>query len=224
MNKVLTFLNKSGSESLEILKNVHSSINNMSFHLNGYILYDLVNYIDKERVSYLEIGTYCGASACFIGKNNKVENIYCIDPLNLSPLRFGGSTSQEKILYNNLNKMNIVQKTKVFKNLSSDKNPVDYFKNRKVDILYIDGDHSFDGVVSDWENYMNCVCSGGFVVFDDYYDLKHSPKVKKAVDFIVENKLDDKFEVIGCPDNVNNIRFSRKNNVDKVGSFILLRK
>jgi hypothetical protein len=55
MNKVLTFLNKSGSESLEILKNVHSSINNMSFHLNGYILYDLVNYIDKERVSYLEI-------------------------------------------------------------------------------------------------------------------------------------------------------------------------
>jgi len=224
MNKVLTFLNKASSDSLEILKSVHSSINNMSFHLNGYILYDLVNYIDKDSISYLEIGTYCGASACFVGKNNKVKSIYCIDPLNLSPSRFGGSISQEKILYNNLDKMNIRQKTKVFKNLSSDKNAVDYFKNKKIDILYIDGDHSFNGVVSDWENYMECVSLGGFVVFDDYYDLKHSPKVKQAVDFIVKNKLDNKFEVIGCPDNVNNIRFSRKNNIDKVGSFILLRK
>ncbi|HEU5119072.1 MAG TPA: CmcI family methyltransferase, partial [Isosphaeraceae bacterium] len=38
---------------------------------------------------------------------------------------------------------------------------------RKLDMLFIDGDHSYEGVKQDWEMYSPLVKSGGIVVFHD---------------------------------------------------------
>jgi hypothetical protein len=55
-------------------------------------------------------------------------------------------------------------------------------KDRKVDILFIDGDHSYDGVKKDFDLYNKYVKEGGYIVFDDYNDTIHSPEVKPSVD------------------------------------------
>jgi hypothetical protein len=67
----------------------------------------------------------------------------------------------------------------------------------QVDILFIDGDHSYDAVLEDFLNYKNLVLQGGYVIFDDYWDSVSSAGVKPAVDFIVDNLLEDDFEVLG---------------------------
>jgi predicted O-methyltransferase YrrM len=51
----------------------------------------------------------------------------------------------------------------------------------KVDILFIDGDHSYQGARGDYAAYRHLVRNGGFVVFDDYSSVLH-PGVVCAAD------------------------------------------
>ena len=48
---------------------------------------------------------------------------------------------------------------------------INYVKENypKIDLLFIDGDHTKKGVLQDWEDYSNLVTKGGIVVFDDYW-------------------------------------------------------
>jgi hypothetical protein len=67
----------------------------------------------------------------------------------------------------------------------------------RTDILFIDGDHYKRGVIFDFENYKEFVNPGGFIVFDDYEDFEYSPEVRVAVDEIVKNIDNTKFNIIG---------------------------
>jgi cephalosporin hydroxylase len=76
----------------------------------------------------------------------------------------------------------------------------------RIHILFIDGDHSREGVIADFYTYKELVASNGFIVFDDYQDAVHSPEVKIAVDEIVntfittplqENKPIE-YAIVGC--------------------------
>lgn len=49
-------------------------------------------------------------------------------------------------------------------------------QGRKLDLLFIDGDHSFEGVRADAEMYMPLVRSGGLVVFHDI--AQSTPKIQ----------------------------------------------
>lgn len=40
----------------------------------------------------------------------------------------------------------------------------------KVDMLFVDGNHSYEGVKADWENYCKRVKKGGLIVFHDIVD------------------------------------------------------
>ena len=52
-------------------------------------------------------------------------------------------------------------------------------KNRKLDLLFIDGDHSYSGVKSDFETYVDLVRPGGMVAFHDI--AEHPPNLKCEV-------------------------------------------
>ena len=53
--------------------------------------------------------------------------------------------------------------------------------DRQFDFLAIDGDHSYDGVKRDFENYLDHMRPGGLIIFDDY-DTSDWPEIKKYVD------------------------------------------
>jgi predicted O-methyltransferase YrrM len=44
-------------------------------------------------------------------------------------------------------------------------------KNKKIDLLFIDGDHSYEGVKQDFEMYAPLVREGGIVAFHDIVDI-----------------------------------------------------
>lgn len=45
-----------------------------------------------------------------------------------------------------------------------------------VDFMFIDGDHSYDGVRADFYNYASLVKSGGYIAFHDIVDSEHHRK------------------------------------------------
>ena len=65
---------------------------------------------------------------------------------------------------------------------STDKSIADKV-DKEIDYLFIDGDHSEQGVWGDWINYKDKVSKGGIVVFDNYND-NNWREVKPTVDNI----------------------------------------
>lgn len=63
----------------------------------------------------------------------------------------------------------------------------DNFQNNSFDILLIDADHSYQGVLRDYSLYKNKVKKDGFIVFHDYGDCMWND-IKKFCDFIVAQK------------------------------------
>jgi cephalosporin hydroxylase len=49
---------------------------------------------------------------------------------------------------------------------------------RSVDFLFIDGDHSYDGVKCDWELFSPLVAPGGLVAFHDVNEQRHPDVVR----------------------------------------------
>jgi len=59
-----------------------------------------------------------------------------------------------------------------------------------LDFLFIDGDHTYDGVKNDYNNHFQFVRSGGYLIFHDTISY---PEVGK---FIGELKSDSRIEFI----------------------------
>jgi len=189
------------SKSLNLLKKINSKITERNFHYQTHILYDLANYLNKQDINYLEIGSYVGSSACLMLENKNIKKVFCIDPLMLPPSHFMGNQNQEKTIKSNLSRFSS-DRYSIHKGFSTDEKILQFFKAKKefFDIIFIDGDHSYSGVLNDFNNFKDCLKKGGFLIFDDYYDYKHSPQVKKAVDDLsMLQSVVDEFDIIGTP-------------------------
>jgi predicted O-methyltransferase YrrM len=175
-------------ESLILTQKISDDINNQTFHHHYYILFDLGNLFEDKTINYVEIGCYAGGSSCLMLQrpNTNVVSIDLGTPIN------------PDIVKGNVDKLNVLnnqytyikgdsQLTETYNKL------IDVVDN--IDILFIDGDHSYDGVIKDFEMYSNLVNKGGYIIFDDYNDKEYSPSVKIAVDHIVKNLTD--YEIIG---------------------------
>jgi len=182
---------KTTKDSLELTKKISKEINEQTFHHHFHILYDIANsYPNDYKITYVEIGCYAGGSACLL-LQRPLTDVYSID--------LGYPIYPEVVLKNvqNLNKSNnkftyIQGNSQSTETLNKLRNIID----GGIDILFIDGDHSYEGVINDFTLYFPLLEEGGYVIFDDYADYKFSPQVKHAVDYVVKNF--NGFEVIGC--------------------------
>lgn len=173
----------------EVIK-ISNEINKQTFHHHYHILYDIATtYQSDYKLNYVEIGCYAGGSACLMlqRKNTSVFSIDLGNPIHPSIV----SENVNKLNKHN-NNYNYIQGSShdlsVFNKLS------EYLT--EIDILFIDGDHSFGGVIEDFKMYSKLVKTGGYIIFDDYNDYQHSPAVKPAVDSIVSN-LKNSYNIIG---------------------------
>lgn len=149
----------------------------------------LLNLIDKHSfVNMVEIGLGSGDTAKFI-LDHLVPSYpfvyYGIDPfksydeyvndINSSVLRI---MNNRNACENNLSKF---QNGKfVHFQLSSAVASLK-FKKKTIDLLFIDGNHSYEYVKSDLEKYWPLVKNNGIIAIHDYKHLNF-PGVKKAVD------------------------------------------
>lgn len=65
-----------------------------------------------------------------------------------------------------------------------------YKCKKKVDILFIDGDHTYEGVKKDYNNWISNVKSGGHILFHDAcYTRPGATRRKSVAKFVEEIKL-----------------------------------
>lgn len=210
MNNIKDIITK---ESLDALRKISDSI--VTFHHMNHFILDLANsYPPEKTVRYLEIGVYAGASSALMmqRKNTKIVGIDIGSPIPPSQAIAG----VEKFWIHKNNEFTYI------KGNSEDKKTKDkvYSKIQDVDILFIDGDHEYDAVINDFNHYSVMVNNGGYILFDDYSDEEHSPQVKKAVNYIVDNLLDGKYIVLGLVPNL----FGARPEKMVEGNCFLLRK
>ena len=183
-------------ESLDLVKKITQKI--PSFHHHYHVLYDISNILEKEIINYVEIGAYAGASAALMLHNSKV-NVISID--------IGNPIKQEDV-HKNISIFFDCDNKKRFDYIEGSSHAEEtkiklLNKIKEIDILFIDGDHSYDSVIKDFEMYSDLVSKNGYIIFDDYC-CTVCVHVRPSVDFIVSNLKKNEFEVIGSLPNTLN--------------------
>lgn len=119
----------------------------------------------------LEIGCYDGGSTVSLAHITK--NLITIDQPN--PARF--DTFQYHFENDGLFGSELINSLTNFNYISGNSHSektfnkvVNILNNDKLDLLFIDGDHSYEGVKKDFELYSSLVRSGGFIVFHDIHE------------------------------------------------------
>lgn len=150
----------------------------------------LARSFSGNPLRFMEIGTLFGISIGTIYENcrgfHKSTKFITIDPLDgfygQGNDKFTGMPVSQKTLQYNLRQCEIENRNiQIVPYLSTDKQALDAVEGMTVDILVIDGDHTYDGVAFDFMHYSGFVADGGFLLFDDYA-LNTWPDVARFVD------------------------------------------
>ena len=198
------------------------------YHCFHHIVLYIKDYIMKENCkSYLEIGTHYGHSLITNLQSKYPSKYMAID---LFKKWHDGTIDNMKGLVDDnvklFNKNNY--DCQVVKGNSKDKNIINkvksYFSDG-IDLLFIDGDHTYNGVLGDFELYFPLVNKGGYIIFDDYLPILNNGKkrgVPLALDKILKD-YSDKIEVIGLTEDYFKIHKLRghKNTNNKNIDFII---
>lgn len=127
---------------------------------------------NKKDINYLEIGVHNGASFCSAIYSNSNINCYGIDlweDVNVQAYKNIDNLTLERTLKNVENSNRYNNFFKLFKGNTFKEESINFSKNiGKIDLLFLDGDHSYNGVKTDFSNYSPLVESGGYIIFDDY--------------------------------------------------------
>ena len=140
----------------------------------------------------LEIGTYDGGTLFFLSKFANPNAI--IITMDLPFIRRGVGYSPAKIPFyksfrKEKQKIHFIRKNS--QAISTIKKVENILKGRKIDVLFIDGDHSYEGVKKDFENYSPFVKKGGIIAFHDI--IEHPSETKCEVSKFW-NEIKDNYE------------------------------
>lgn len=144
------------------------------------LIYSLVRLVRPEIA--VEIGTAKGVSAIVIAQaleDNNKGKLYTIDPAEqeLVKIAIRKSGLKHRIEYIIDYSTNVIPKL----NLS------------KIDFAFIDGDHSYENVLADFNLVKNLAPKGGIIVFHDTILFEGPRKVVETI------KSSGKFEVVVLP-------------------------
>jgi predicted O-methyltransferase YrrM len=146
---------------------------------SAYLLYGLVRSAKPKVV--VEIGSARGRSACFMGmalKENGTGRLYAIDPHTRTKWNDEDSVETYDLLADNVRRLRLQEQIVILRDTSDN---VASTWNLPIDTLFIDGDHSYEGVKRDWKLFSPFVNPFGEVVFHDtLWDLRPDPKYARA--------------------------------------------
>lgn len=120
----------------------------------------------------VEIGSFLGASTTFLASAlQNTSKVYCIDTWMNDAMSYGQERDEqsdrrdtyEEFLANTAGYKDCIIPLREKSNLAVSMLPSDL----KIDLLFIDGDHSYDGVLSDWMTYSPLLADESIVIFHD---------------------------------------------------------
>ena len=124
----------------------------------------------------IEIGSWMGRSTRAIGDHIQ-GTLFSID--NWRGLRRSKHHRSKRLYFNNLH--DLLGSGKIVSIEHNSQLGIPHLlKDHQADFLFIDGDHSYDGCLSDITHFSSIVRSGGIISGHDYDHPKH-PGVRQAV-------------------------------------------
>ncbi|MDA9711246.1 class I SAM-dependent methyltransferase [Luminiphilus sp.] len=150
----------------------------------------VVDCLKSPVLSVLEIGALYGVSLAILYNHasTKFESveITCLDPFDGY---YGVATdavlNQEITPKTFSRNMELAQVPKsdyhIIQHYSTEEAALPLAERRGFNLLVIDGDHTYEGVKFDFENYFPLLAPGGYVIFDDY-NAPEWPGVQQFVD------------------------------------------
>lgn len=141
---------------------------------------DLIKLLPKNPVT-CEIGVAEGNFSRDMCEQWSPSKHYLVDNWGTLQVPGDGSSPQE---WHNRNYDSCMEKMKPFEEIievlrGPSWNMAQFVKDGTLDLLYIDGDHSFDGVIKDLSTWAQKVKKGGIIAFHDYENRDYG--VKDAV-------------------------------------------
>ncbi|MCX5714987.1 MAG: class I SAM-dependent methyltransferase [Candidatus Omnitrophica bacterium] len=130
---------------------------------------DFSKMLEKEKPrSILEIGT-AGGGSMFLFLQAASDDA-CLITIDLPGGSFGGGYPRWRVV---LYKLFARYKQRIYlirgdsHSLTTFQRVKRFLAGRMVDVLFIDGDHSYEGVKNDFELYRSLVKKGGIIAFHD---------------------------------------------------------
>ncbi len=141
--------------------------------------------VELDVRTVVEIGTFVGASAAWFALHDQIETVTCVDPFedhtewSKDLERCGIPNPYFSVFLANMQELNVLHKIRVMKMFSVEAAP----RLGQTDLVFIDGDHSYEGCRSDIGLYLpkaqKAICG------DDYHSNErgtpHFPGVVRAV-------------------------------------------
>ncbi|MFY9588467.1 MAG: class I SAM-dependent methyltransferase [Actinomycetota bacterium] len=117
----------------------------------------------------VEIGSWKGRSTVALGLGLRAHGggkLYAVDPLVPSPMDGpGGIEARFQEFLGNLESAGVRDLVEPVREMSHDARP--RFDGRRVDVLFIDGDHDYAAVLQDIDDWMPLVPDGAVVALND---------------------------------------------------------
>ncbi len=137
----------------------------------------------KEYANIVEIGSYLGSSSCFLSAGLKNGFVYCIDTWQNDAMSESNKDTYTQFCDNTSKYSNKIRKIRGWSY-----NVVDQIleKTSNIDLLFIDGDHSYEGVKKDWDVYSPFLRSGSIIVM---HDSGWADGVKKVIEENIKSKV-----------------------------------
>lgn len=212
LEQFLEYCQKNEKNNNSIITEVNNKIDGrVCFSSWLHYLLSLKSYMGDTCKTYVEIGTLWGGSiACLLMLDNVKTEYVGIDlftgfygkeckknDFNNTSINITGNNHLSHTS-NNISKFNRNNnKITLIKGSSYDDTTVKKFADKytNIDLLFIDGDHTEEGVIQDFMKYHTFVNPGGFILFDNYGQPNTWTGVKNGVDSI--NFPDYGFNIVG---------------------------
>lgn len=152
-----------------------------------------------EGAIVVEIGTYRGQAACFIGRAlralGRTMPVLSVDAFDLLPVEDGNVAGDHLEYQQNVRKHSLTETCMVVSGLSSAVAPL---VPARIAVLVVDGGHSYEQVRDDLRSYAPKLLPGGIMFLDDY--SPSFPGVVRAADEFFRDTAE--FEIVHQTRNV----------------------
>jgi len=140
-----------------------------------------------ERSNIVEIGSYKGRSTCCLGfgARPKHSRVFAIDIFDGGPGLPRAYTLAE--FTQNINKCDLSETVETIVDLSGE---VSKTWGKPIHLLFIDGSHDYEDVLTDFTGFFPHVVPNGLVAFHDVYN-KDWPDVLRAWNGVIKDQLID---------------------------------
>jgi len=169
VHRISSALGTDGTEKLSRM-NFQSGLGD-----SAWLLYGICRSL-KPQVA-VEIGSARGKSACYVGtalKQNGSGHLYAVDPHTTTSWNDSNSVNTFDIMRANLAALDLndtVTILRQFSDVAIESVP------KPIDMIFIDGDHTYEGVKADWDLYTPHMSQFGYVVFHDtIWDIRPDPR------------------------------------------------